>query len=195
MVVLPAGANGSAIGLHLFTPPWNIASSKNSNTGLVAAQIATATAVTQDGFDAGGNKTYAGVVSAPAAPVTSSGSSSASDSGNLSRFAYGQCTYWANMRYHQLTGHWIPWLGNAYQWAYQASAYGWVNSTSPHVPSVIVLQAGVQGAGGYGHVAVVESINSDGSVTTSNWNWAGNWANTTYVRFTPGSGVSFVWYP
>ncbi|TMD71450.1 MAG: CHAP domain-containing protein, partial [Chloroflexi bacterium] len=107
-----------------------------------------------------------------------------------------QCTYWADLRYHQLTGFWVPWGGNAWEWAAGASASGWNVSSSPHVPSIIVLQPGVQGAGGFGHVAVVERINSDGTVYTSNWNWYGNgggWATWSSWDFTPGPGVSFVW--
>lgn len=100
------------------------------------------------------------------------------------------------MRYHQLTGYWVPWLGNAYQWAYGAQVSGWVVSATPRVPSIIVLQPYVQGAGGYGHVAIVERINPDGSVYTSNYNWYANggWDTLSYWTFKPGPGVSFVWH-
>ncbi len=193
--VMPGNVDGQATSpfQSLFMHSVN---SHGNNTMSIAAQVATATAVTQDGYDAGGGVQYADVVSAPAAPVVSAGSSSAADSGSLARFTYGQCTYWANMRYHQLTGHWVAWLGNADEWAAGAAADGWVvsNTPNPNGPSIIVLQPYVQGAGGYGHVAVVEHVNSDGSVNTSNWNWGGGWTVTTYVTFYPGSGVSFVWY-
>ena len=57
--------------------------------------------------------------------------------------------------------------------------------------------AGVEGAGYFGHVAIVEKINADGSVYTSNYNWYGNggWDILSYVTFMPGPGVSFVWHP
>ncbi|MGH2509087.1 MAG: CHAP domain-containing protein, partial [Ktedonobacteraceae bacterium] len=88
---------------------------------------------------------------------------------------FGQCTYWANLRYHELTGYWVPWTGNAAQWVASARATpGWYVSRGPQVPSIIVLMPGVQGAGRYGHVAVVEGINPDGSVRTSNMNWYNN---------------------
>jgi surface antigen len=173
------GGKGSSI----FQPLMNIVNTKGNNTGLIAQQAATATAVTQDGFDPG-NVTYAGVQSGPSG-----------GGGGLNRFFYGQCTYWANMRYHALTGHWVPWLGNADQWVYGAESSGWIVSATPHLHAIIVLQPGVQGAGWYGHVAIVEQINSNGSVVTSNWNWAGNWGTETFVTFTPGPGVSFVYYP
>jgi len=172
----------------------NIINTKSNNTGLIAQQAATATAVTQDGFDPGGGTTYAGVPTAP--PAMSSSTGVIGDgTGGPGRFFYGQCTDWANRRYHALTGYWVPWLGNANQWVAGAYNYGWTVSTKPKVPSIIVLQAGVEGAGGYGHVAVVESINSDGSVVTSDYNWAGYWAVETFVTFTPGPGVDFVYHP
>lgn len=109
----------------------------------------------------------------------------------------GQCTYWANARYHTLTGNWVSWSGNADQWAAGARAAGWNVSQSPHVPSIIVLQPYVQGASGYGHVAVVESINANGTVHTSNMNWfgtGGGFDQESFVDFSAGSGVSFVWH-
>ncbi len=186
IAVIPAGNQaGASGGFNILKPLMDIVNTKGNNTaGLIAAQAATATAVTQDGYDPGA-KVYPGV---PAAPPGSGG-------GGLNRFFYGQCTYWANMRYHALTGVWVPWLGNANQWYAGALNYGWNTSTAPKLHSIIVLQAGVQGAGYYGHVAIVEQINSDGSVVTSDYNWAGNWAVETFVTFRPGSGVDFVWAP
>ncbi len=183
MAVMPLSGEGRP-GFQLFQPIVSMFSLKDENRSLIAQQLATATAVTQDGFDPGGDfGQYAGV---PSAPVLGAG--------GLNRFFYGQCTYWANMHYHDLTGHWVPWLGNAAQWLNGAVENGWVVSGTPHVPSIIVLQPWVQGAGYYGHVAIVEKINNDGSVVTSNWNWAGNWAHTTDVTFYAGPGVTFVWY-
>src|SRR6266571_8076756 len=185
MAVLPTGSEGHG-GINPFQSVLNLVHSGN-NTSSIAQQAATATAVTQDGYDAGGGHTYAGLPTPP--PGSTSGDN----------FTYGQCTYYADMRYHQLTGYWVPWGGNASQWAYGAAhSSGWIVSSTPHVPSIIVLQSYVQGASYYGHVAVVESINADGSVHTSNWNWyanGGGWATLSYWDFYPGSGVSFVWYP
>jgi surface antigen len=111
---------------------------------------------------------------------------------------YGQCTYWANYRYQQLSGHYVNFTGNAYQWYAGAIAAGWTVSSTPHYPSIIVLAPGVQGASAYyGHVAVVESVIDSTSVNTSNWNWYGNggYAIKSYWTFYTGSGVHFVWYP
>ncbi len=175
------GENG-----HIPNPVQFVASlvhSSNNSPSLIAQQ-ATATAVLQqDGYDPGQGQ-GSGIIP----PV---------GGGGLGRFAFGQCTYLGNMRYHALTGYWVPWLGNAFQWAYGAAASGWIVSSKPHVPSIIVLQPGVEGAGGYGHVAIVERINADGSVYTSNFNWYANggWDILSYVTFYPGPGVSFTWHP
>jgi surface antigen len=190
MAVSPAGTNAET-GFNPFRPIMNWVVGSNSNPNLLAEQAATVTAVTQDGYQPSSNQpqTYKGLPTPPPSMPTPG-------TGGYDGFTYGQCTYWADLRYHQLTGFWVPWGGNAWEWAAGASASGWIVSSSPHVPSIIVLQPGVQGAGSFGHVAVVERINSDGTVYTTNWNWYGNgggWATWSSWDFTPGPGVSFVW--
>jgi surface antigen len=163
----------------------SLLNSQSNDPGSLVAQ-ATATAVYQqqtDGYDPYGNGN----------PQVGSGS------GSLN-WPLGQCTYWANLRYHTLTGYWVPWSGNADQWVAGASSAGWHVSTMPHVPSIIVMMPYVQGAGGYGHVAVVESIVpkvTPTTVYTSNMNWwqgYGGWDIVSYVDFTVGSGIYFVWH-
>ena len=109
----------------------------------------------------------------------------------------GQSTYWASLRYHQLTGFWVSWTGNAYQWVAGAHTAGWNVSQTPHVPSIVILMPYAQGASSYGHVAVVESINANGSVHTSNMNWSpngGGWDRVSLANFAVGAGVSFIWH-
>ncbi len=183
-IVLPL-ATGGQFGLKLPGIESRLYSNTNpnSNQGLLA-QAATATAfVHQDGYDQSGNNNGGTLYT---------GSGVTAD-----RFSFGQCTYYADLEYHALTGYWVDWIGNAYQWSYGASSAGWIVSATPHVPSIIVLQPYVQGAGGYGHVAVVERINSDGSVYTANMNWYANggWDRVSYWTFKPGPGVVFVWHP
>lgn len=113
--------------------------------------------------------------------------------GTGNSYPQGQCTYYADSRYHELTGYYVPWSGNAKDWATQALAYGWTVSSTPIVPSIICLQAGVQGADAtYGHVGVVESIGK-GTVIASNQNWGPYPANVTDVTFSVGPGVSFIY--
>jgi surface antigen len=109
---------------------------------------------------------------------------------------YGQCTSWANSRYHQLTGFWVQWAGNADQWFLGAQEAGWDYGQTPpsSVPSIIMLMPYVQGASWLGHVAVVESI-SGNIVHTSNMNWGYyGYTHVEYVDFTLGSGVYFLWH-
>jgi surface antigen len=121
----------------------------------------------------------------------------ASVNGTGDNFPSGQCTYWASFRYHQLTGYYVPFSGNANQWAYNAANYGWIVSSTPVVPSIICLQAGVQQADGQdGHVGVVESINPDGTVETSDLNWGLTIAErqaVSHITFNQGYGVSFIY--
>ncbi|GCE11410.1 CHAP domain-containing protein [Tengunoibacter tsumagoiensis] len=180
--VLPVGEGGHPLLFPLFSGRIQSVQARTNNLSQISSQQATATVVMQDGYDAGPGS-YAGV---PTVVLTN-------NDGN--HFYGGQCTAWASWRYHDATGVWVSWLGNAGDWAAGASAAHWTVSSQPNPNglSIIVLQPGVQGAGGVGHVAVVERINADGSVYTSNWNWQNNWGITTYWTFKPGPGVSFIW--
>ncbi len=169
---------------HLPNPIQFVASlvhNSNNSPSLIAQQATASANLQQSTYNQG----------------TGTGVGTIAGGGSLNRFAFGECTYWANMRYHALTGYWVPWLGNADQWAYGASSSGWIVSSTPRVPSIIVLQPYVEGASYLGHVAVVEKINADGSVYTSNYNWYANggYDILSYWTFTPGPGVTFVWHP
>jgi surface antigen len=90
---------------------------------------------------------------------------------------------------------WIPWYGDAYEWVEGARAAGWHVSTTPVVGSIIVLMAGVQGAGSVGHMAYVEGV-SGNVAHTSNMNCAANGGGFGIVSsydFTAGDGVFFVY--
>ena len=115
-------------------------------------------------------------------------------SGQGNSFPYGQCTWWANQRYHALHGVYVPWLGqaNAWQWTDRARQFYWRVSSNPSPGAIIDLQPWVQGAYGLGHVAVVERILGNGHVIASNMNWGTYPYQITDVEFTPGSGVTFI---
>ncbi len=153
---------------------------QNSGTAGISAQ-ATATWMYQnDGYD-----------------PYSHGQVIVSDGKNSLPWPYGQCTSWANSRYHDLTKFWVQWTGNADQWFLGAQRAGWDYAQKPPVgiPSIIVLMPFVQGAGWLGHVAVVESQTGN-VVHTSNMNWGfGGSTHVEYVDFTLGPGVYFVWHP
>ncbi len=110
-------------------------------------------------------------------------------------FPYGSCTWWADQRYFQLHGIFVPWhsQANAWQWTARAYQYGWHVSSTPVPGAIVDLQPGVQGAYGLGHVAVVEKILSNGHVIASNMSWGANPWQVTYVEFAPGPGVTFIY--
>ena len=89
------------------------------------------------------------------------------DSGNA--YSFSQCTWWAYKRRQELKLPVGSYLGNGAQWADSARALGyWVDNTPRHVGDIMVFRTGQEGASSvYGHVAIVESINPDGSITTS----------------------------
>src|SRR5262249_36619444 len=109
-------------------------------------------------------------------------------------FPYGQCTWWANQRYYQLHGSFVPWRtnANAFQWVDRALEYGWHVSGVPTVGSIIVLQPYVDGAYGLGHVGVVEQILPRGRVIASSMNWGSYPSMVTENTYVLGSGVSFI---
>lgn len=84
-------------------------------------------------------------------------------------YSFSQCTWWAYTRRHQLGLPVGSHFGDGAQWADSARNLGyWVDSTPRHEGDIIVFQRGQYGASAvYGHVGIVEHINADGSITTS----------------------------
>ncbi len=70
-----------------------------------------------------------------------------STQGSVNAFPYGSCTWWANQRYFQLHGMFVPWRtqSNAWQWTARAYEFSWHVSGSPVVGAIIDLQPGVEG--------------------------------------------------
>ena len=95
------------------------------------------------------------------------------DTGN--DYPYGQCTWWAYTRRAQLGLPAGSHFGNARSWGDSARALGyWVDNTARHVGDIVVFAPGQQGADGYyGHVAIVEEVNADGSIKISESNVKG----------------------
>ena len=114
--------------------------------------------------------------------------------GTVNAFPYGQCTWWANQRYFQLHGVFVPWRtqSDAWEWTARAYQFGWHVSSLPTAGSIIDLQPWVQGAYGLGHVALVERVLSNGYMIASTMNWGAYPWQVTYVEFAPGPGVTFI---
>ena len=89
------------------------------------------------------------------------------DTGNA--YPWSECTWWAYVRRHQLHLPVGSYLGNGEDWAASARRLGyWVDGTPRSPGDVMVFAAGQDGSSvDYGHVAIVEKINDDGTVLIS----------------------------
>lgn len=87
-------------------------------------------------------------------------------SGN--RYAFGNCTWYAYERRLELGSPVGGFWGNASTWAAYASAAGFTVNRTPSAGAV--MQNGVAGYYGYGHVAIVESVVEGKSITISEMN-------------------------
>lgn len=85
-------------------------------------------------------------------------------------YAPGNCTWYVFERRAELGRPIGSFWGNASTWAMNATAAGFTVNRTP-APGAIMQNGG--GWAGYGHVAVVETMNSDGSITVSEMNYAG----------------------
>jgi surface antigen len=128
----------------------------------------------------------------PAAPVRFARMSTAgpswavgSVSGLANGFSYGYCTWWVA---HKRP---VPWRGNAYQWWWNARAFGFAEGPTPRVGAIMVL--GISRTSPQGHVAFVESVNPNGSFLVSEMNWwgvpGGGWNRLDYRTVTSMQGV------
>lgn len=70
----------------------------------------------------------------------------------------GQCTWGAAQKWFEITGSYPGVTGDAWSWRDSAAAAGWTVVDGAQERSVVVFQPGVAGAGGYGHVAFVDSV-------------------------------------
>ncbi|KAB7790544.1 CHAP domain-containing protein [Bifidobacterium leontopitheci] len=110
-------------------------------------------------------------------------------------YAFSQCTWWAYTRRHQLGLPVGSYFGNGAQWADSAAAMGyWVDNTPRHVGDIMVFRTGQEGASSlYGHVAIVERINPDGSVYVSECGAALN-GKIAHRTFTNVSDFRYIHY-
>ncbi len=103
------------------------------------------------------------------------------------RYAFGNCTWYAYERRAQLGRPVGSFWGNAATWSMYARAAGYVVNNTP-APGAVM-----QNGGGYGHVAIVESIASDGTLTISEMNCAGNFNRVTSRTVSAGSAAGFTY--
>lgn len=79
-------------------------------------------------------------------------------------YAAGYCTWYAKSRRPDLPNN----LGNANTWYAMASSMGLPVGSVPKVGAVATTTAG-----GWGHVAIVDAVNSDGTIVVSEMNYEG----------------------
>ena len=105
--------------------------------------------------------------------------STQSTSGNL--YTAGQCTWYV---YDKVGGNIGSTWGNANNWASAASSAGYTVNNTPEQGSILQSNSGP-----YGHVAYVENVSSDGSVTVSEMNY-GHGAGVVSTRTISASETS-----
>lgn len=103
------------------------------------------------------------------------------------RYAFGNCTSYAYERRLALGRPVGSFWGNAATWAMYARSAGYLVNNTPAVGAVM------QNGGGYGHVAIVESVNPDGSITVSEMNYAGNFNRVTSRTVGAGTAAGFTY--
>ncbi|MBU7556473.1 LysM peptidoglycan-binding domain-containing protein [Weissella paramesenteroides] len=160
----------------------------NSAAAQSAATSAANAAAAQSAATSAANASLAAASSAAAQPqkvATSTASNnvvSADTTGNT--YPYGQCTWYVKGDLSWVGNHW----GNASAWPSSATAAGHTVNSTASVGAVAYFAPGVGGASAYGHVAVVDSVNSDGTITISEANYAGKLYNSRTISLSSVSG-------
>lgn len=124
---------------------------------------------------------------AAASPVTS-----ASNGSNY--YDWGTCAWYVFEQRSQrglgVGGNW----GNATNWANGAQSAGYSVTNSPSVGAIMQAPAYTNGAYGLGHVAIVESVNADGSILVSEMQFGGGLGdvNTRTISASQVSSHNFI---
>src|SRR5690349_4797646 len=112
---------------------------------------------------------------------------------NYYAVAWGQCTWWSQWKRQD---EYLAHMGNALYWLGGAAARGYRTGGFPVAGATVVVQTGVQGAGGAGHVAHVEAAYPGGwfLVSEMNFYWnGGGWGRVDYRFAHTGYGVYFIY--
>lgn len=92
--------------------------------------------------------------------------------GSASRFAPGNCTWYAATRFP------VTWGGNAGQWGINAAAQGYRVNKTPVADALLVTWENSAGCPGCGHVAVIDQIIGD-TMVISEMNYAAKYVVST----------------
>lgn len=132
------------VGSQIIVPGGNLP--ETERPGYVAPLTSVSAGVSYSSYSGGYGSAYSGNISA----------------GN--KYAWGNCTWYAYERRMQLGRPIGSFWGNASTWAYNGRAAGLRVDGNPEAGAIM------QNGGGYGHVAIVESVNPGVSVTISEMN-------------------------
>jgi surface antigen len=104
----------------------------------------------------------------------------------------GQCTWlaWKLFGDPELSVH----MGHASEWAKKAHAAGYPVYASPKVGTIAVWRPGADGAGRFGHVAIVTAILPGGRIVVRESNWDGAQRKRGTVRTTSATGLLFIYH-
>lgn len=84
------------------------------------------------------------------------------DNSGGNHFTWGYCTWYVAERRN------VPWFGNAGTWLTGARGAGFATGNAPTVGAIMVTSEG-----SVGHAAIVDAVNSDGTITVSEMNFRG----------------------
>jgi surface antigen len=147
-----------------------------------AATVAATTSSESDDYSNASTSVSSTTASVSTASSVSYSHSDYSSQGNT--YPVGQCTYYVKSV--------APWVGNYWgnggDWAGSAAAAGFRVDSTPEAGAVAVFAPSAQYTA-YGHVAYVESVNGDGTITVSEGNYGGKAYN---VRTLSAAGVQFI---
>ncbi len=100
-----------------------------------------------------------------------------------------ECVSYVAWKIHS-TGRYVPHFGgagNANQWPSTAARHGIPSGSTPKAGAAAVMSVGT-----YGHVMYVESVNGDGTITVSDYNFAWDGLYRYYTR--SASGLTYVYF-
>lgn len=104
-----------------------------------------------------------------------------------------QCVSYTAFKVGQKTGNYPRYWGNANMWPSSARAAGYQTGSTPRANSVGVIMAGQ-----YGHTVWIDSVNSDGTLTISQYNYynAGGpgWGNYSKMRVSANTYSVFIYF-